>query len=110
MSEIIHITSENFDEVINSNEVVAIDFFATWCGPCKLLGPILEQISKEDKLGVPVAKLDIDQCLEIAQDYNVMSVPTIVVFKGGEEVNRIIGLRNKDQLIKEIKEAIGADK
>lgn len=109
MSEIIHITTKNFDEVVNTNKAVLIDFFATWCGPCKMLTPILEQIASEDRVGIPIGKLDIDQCLEIAQDFGVMSVPTMVLFKDGQEVGRIIGLRNKEQLVREIKDALAPE-
>ena len=108
MSEIIHITNKNFDEVVSTNKAVLIDFFAAWCGPCKMLTPILEQIVKENRVGIPIGKLDIDQCLEIAQDFGVMSVPTMILFKDGKEIGRIIGLRNKEQLVKEIKEALEA--
>ncbi len=98
-----HIETNNFEELINGDKPVLVDFFATWCGPCKMLSPILEQVADEtDK--VVIAKCDIDECMEIAQKYNIMSVPTLVAFKGGEEVKRAVGFRQKTQLLELIDE------
>ena len=98
-----HIETNNFEELINGDKPVLVDFFATWCGPCKMLSPILEQIADEtDK--VVIAKCDIDECMEIAQKYNIMSVPTLVAFKSGEEVKRAVGFRQKTQLLELIDE------
>ena len=98
-----HIETNNFEELINGDKPVLVDFFATWCGPCKMLSPILEQVAEEtDK--VVIAKCDIDECMEIAQKYNIMSVPTLVAFKSGEEVKRAVGFRRKTQLLELIDE------
>ncbi len=98
-----HIETNNFEELINGDKPVLVDFFATWCGPCKMLSPILEQVADEtDK--VVIAKCDIDECMEIAQKYNIMSVPTLVAFKSGEEVKRAVGFRQKTQLLELIDE------
>ena len=98
-----HIETNNFEELINGDKPVLVDFFATWCGPCKMLSPILEQVAGEtDK--VVIAKCDIDECMEIAQKYNIMSVPTLVAFKSGEEVKRAVGFRQKTQLLELIDE------
>lgn len=98
-----HIETNNFEELINGDKPVLVDFFATWCGPCKMLSPILEQVAEEtDK--VVIAKCDIDECMEIAQKYNIMSVPTLVAFKSGEEVKRAVGFRQKTQLLELIDE------
>lgn len=100
MAEIKHITKDNFNElVIDSKTPVLVDFFATWCGPCKMLSPILEQVADEVKNKVIVAKLDIDECMELAQEYGIMSVPTMILFKDGAEVSRNIGFRGKPQIL-----------
>ena len=96
-----HIESNNFEEIINGEKPVLIDFFATWCGPCKMLSPIIEQLAEEtDK--VVIAKCDIDQCEEIARKYNIMSIPTLVAFKNGKEISRAVGFRQKTQLLEMI--------
>lgn len=95
---IVHITKENFKETINGDKLVLIDFFATWCGPCKMLGPIVEQIADE-RDDVIIAKCDIDECMEFAQEYGIMSVPTIILFKQGKEVERDIGLKTKERIL-----------
>ena len=100
MADIKHITKDNFNElVIDSKTPVLVDFFATWCGPCKMLSPIIEQVAEEMGDKVVVAKLDIDECMEIAQEYGIMSVPTLVLFKEGAEVSRNIGFRGKPQIL-----------
>jgi len=99
MAEIMHVTKENFEkEVLKSEKPVLVDFFATWCGPCKMLSPILEQVADEsDK--VKILKVDIDQGMEIAEEYGIMSVPTLILFKDGKETTRELGFRQKKQLI-----------
>ena len=100
--ELEFVNNENFEEVVNNNSVVLIDFFATWCGPCKMLSPVLEQVNEEIGSEVKIAKLDIDSSLELAKKFNVMSVPTMILFKDGKEVDRIVGLRQKAQILEAI--------
>ncbi len=96
---IVHINKENFDEIIvNGDKPVLADFFATWCGPCKMLSPILEQIEQEMSDKIVVAKIDIDECMDIAQEYGIMSVPTMILFQGGAETARAVGFRQKSQI------------
>ena len=94
----------NFEETINSGKTVLVDFFATWCGPCKMLAPVLEEISNEVSEDKIVAKLDIDQNMEIARQFRVMSVPTMITFKNGEAVFKMIGVREKDEFVSMIDE------
>ena len=92
--------ASNIDEIRNGTSVV--DFTATWCGPCKVLGPVVDKLATEFKDKVKVAKLDIDQNPDIAQAYGVMGVPTLVFFKGGEIVDQHVGLLNEDALRKKM--------
>lgn len=90
------ITSQNFEEeVLKSEKPMLVDFWATWCGPCMRQGPIIEELAAE---GYAVGKVDVDEEPALAQKFGIMSIPTIVVFKGGKEVNRLVGLTPKDRL------------
>ena len=91
------ITSKEFKEVIKDGKVV-IDFFATWCGPCKMLSPVMDEISSELK-DVNFYKIDVDKNEDVAMEYVIMSIPTIIIFKDGKIVNSIVGLKSKDELI-----------
>lgn len=97
--ELKHVNTKNFEEEINANKVTLVDFFATWCGPCKMLGPVLEQVADEVKEKASIVKLDIDESMDLAKQFGVMSVPTMVIFKDGKEVDRIVGLRQKAQIL-----------
>lgn len=92
-----------FDEMVKSSErPVLVDFWAEWCGPCKMIAPILEEIAQEKESQLSVAKLDVDHSLEIAGRYEVMSIPTLILFKEGEPVARIVGARPKGALLREL--------
>lgn len=90
------ITTQNFEEeVLKSEKPILIDFWATWCGPCMRQGPIVEELAEE---GYNVGKIDVDQELALAQQFRVVSIPTLIVFKDGQEQERVIGLTSKDKL------------
>ncbi len=95
--------SQFYNKIRTSDKLVVIDFFATWCGPCKMLTPIFESLSKEMSDKVDFAKMDIDRSLEVAQEYEIVSVPTIIIFKNGKEVQRIVGFVPKEQIKSKIK-------
>ncbi len=96
----IKITKENFqNEIVNSELPVLVDFWAAWCGPCKTIGPKIEELSVELEGKAKVCKINVDEEMSLAQQFNVMSIPTMVVFKGGKEVNRVVGVRGKEELI-----------
>lgn len=98
---VIHLDKEDFNDIISNGKVV-VDFFATWCGPCKMLGPVFEKVSDEVN-DVKFVKLDVDKFNDIARQYGVMSVPTLILFENGKEVKKEIGFMSEDKL----KEFIG---
>ncbi|MBC3797722.1 thioredoxin [Acetobacterium tundrae] len=94
------IDQNGFNElVLNSKGVILVDFFATWCGPCKALAPVLEEVSVLLKDKVQIVKVDIDQSQALAKEYKVMSVPTMKIFKDGQVVETIVGLQSKNVLV-----------
>ena len=101
--EVLKVTSSNFEaEVLKSEKPVLIDFYADWCGPCKMISPIVEAVAKENE-DIKVVKVNVDDAQDLAIKYEVMSIPTLVVIKNGEESNRTIGLVDKTQILNMIK-------
>jgi len=92
--EIIHLEKDNFKDLINAESKVLVDFYATWCGPCKMLGPILENFQSN----VKVIKVDTDEFDELSREYGVMSIPTLVLIENGQEVKRNVGFISEDEL------------
>ena len=95
----VHVNQNNFrEEVVNSDRPVLIDFFAPWCGPCRMVVPIVEQIA-EEREDIKVVKINVDEEPELASQFRVMSIPTLVVFKDGAVVNQAVGARSKDAIL-----------
>lgn len=97
-----HITDQNFDELLKNNAAVLIDFHATWCGPCRMLGPIVEELSNTYEGRLLVGKADVEEAAEVAERFGIRSVPTLLFFKNGEKVDQLIGAVPRAKLVEKI--------
>ena len=96
----IKLNSENFEkEVLKSEKPVLVDFYADWCGPCNAMAPVIEEVATELDGKAKVGKINVDENSDIAVEYNVMSIPTLIIFKNGKEEKRLVGLRDKEELL-----------
>ena len=99
-------TDQNFDqEVMKCEKSVLVDFWAPWCGPCQMMGPIIEELAKEMGDKAKIGKLNVDENQEIAQNFSVMSIPTIMIFKGGKMIKQLVGVQSKEALKEELEKA-----
>lgn len=99
---LLKLSNDNFtDEVLNSDIPVLVDFYADWCGPCKVLSPVIDELAEEYEDKIKIVKLNIDEANEIAVKYSVMSIPTLILFKDGEAATRLVGARSKKEIIVE---------
>ncbi len=103
MADLKTLDKQAFDKFISENKVVLVDFYATWCGPCRMLGPVLDDVNKELGSTYPIAKVDIDEQYAIAKSFGIMGVPTMIVFENGKERDRLVGFRPKQDIIKALK-------
>ena len=102
MAEIV-ITTDNFEnEVINSNKPVVVDFWATWCGPCKMLAPVIEELAEEYDEKIKVGKVNVDEEPALAMMFNVSSIPTVILFNNGKPVKTVVGYMTKDALAEKL--------
>ncbi|GAT62689.1 thioredoxin 1 [Paludibacter jiangxiensis] len=98
------LTDKNFTQQTNKG-IVLVDFWAVWCMPCKMMAPIINDVANNAPDGVTIGKLNVEEAQSIAQKYNVRSIPTTILFKDGKEINRFVGIKSKDFLLKEINKA-----
>lgn len=97
---VMKITNNNFNsEVMESDKPVLLDFWAAWCGPCRMVGPIVEEVAQQVGSDAKVGKVNVDEEQELAQKFNVMSIPTLVVIKGGKVVNSVVGVQSKQTIL-----------
>jgi thioredoxin 1 len=100
---VIDITSENFEELVLKNEkTVLLDFSAVWCGPCQMIAPVIHEIAEENK-DIVVGKIDVDNDTPLAIKFGVSSIPTLVVMKNGQAIDKVVGLRSKEQILEMLK-------
>ena len=109
MADVLNITDANFDqEVLQSTEPVLIDFWAVWCGPCRMIAPVVEELSREYAGKAKIAKLDVDSNPEVSAKYGIRSIPTLLIFKDGKVVEQIVGAVPKQKLVNALDTHIGA--
>ncbi|MDQ0189645.1 thioredoxin [Alicyclobacillus cycloheptanicus] len=101
------VTDATFAEFIQSDKPVLVDFWATWCGPCKMMAPVLEEVAEEYKEKLVVGKLDVDANPETTAKFGIMSIPTLVLFQNGQPVKQIIGYKPKAELVSQLAEVVG---
>jgi thioredoxin 1 len=108
MANTVTVTDATFDQdVLKSDKTVLVDFWAAWCGPCKMVAPVLDEIAGENRERLTVAKLDIDANPATARDYQVMSIPTMILFKDGKPVKQIVGAKPKAALLSDLADYLG---
>jgi thioredoxin 1 len=107
MSATTTLTVDSFDEAIStSSEPILVDFWAEWCGPCKMIAPVLDEIASENSGKITIGKVNVDENPDLARRFEVMSIPTLIVFKDGEVVKRLVGAKNKAGLMDDLSDII----
>ena len=103
---VLHLNQEGFDKLLQSGGPMLVDFWASWCGPCKMLAPVIEELGSQYEGKVSVGKVDVDENQDLAMAYGVMSIPTVVFFKDGAEVSRLVGVLPKERFVEMIDAAL----
>lgn len=106
MANLIHFNVETFKEALAKDGVMVVDFWATWCGPCRMIAPAIEQIADEYAGKVVVGKVDVDQCFELAAEYGIMSIPNVIIFKDGAVLEQKVGAMPKQSYVEAIEDAL----
>lgn len=110
MADLLKVTDSTFEtEVLEADEPTLVDFWASWCGPCKMVAPVVEEIAQEYSDHLRVAKMDVDSNGQTPANYGIQGIPTLILFKDGEEVARIVGFRPKNNMMEELKPHLGLD-
>lgn len=104
---VITVNNENFEkEVLQARMPVLLDFWASWCGPCRMMSPVVDDIAESMNTSIKVGKINIDECPDLAQKYNVMSIPTFVVIKNGKEAARTVGVQSREDLVSHLEKVL----
>jgi thioredoxin 1 len=107
MADLLHVTDENFDEeIINSEMPAMVDFWAEWCGPCKMVGPVVEELAQQYKGKIRIAKMDVDANRQTPQKFGIRSIPTLILFKEGKVERTIVGAQPKSHIDEELKKLL----
>jgi thioredoxin 1 len=107
MADLLQVTDDNFDaEIVNSDLPVMVDFWAEWCGPCRMVAPVVEELAKEYEGKIKVAKMDVDKNRQTPAKFGIRNIPTLILFKGGEVANTIIGAQPKSSIEAELKKLL----
>lgn len=109
MAKALEATDNNFEELIKGDKPVLVDFWAEWCGPCKMIGPVVEQLAGEYEGKAVIAKMDVDANAQIPAKFGIRSIPTLMIFKGGQLVDKVVGAVPKSVLEQKLNEQIGAE-
>jgi thioredoxin 1 len=107
MADLVQVTDDNFDaEIVNSDLPVMVDFWAEWCGPCRMVAPVVEELAKEYEGKIKVAKMDVDKNRQTPAKFGIRNIPTLILFKGGEVANTIVGAQPKSSIEAELKKLL----